>query len=70
MARAGRRYANVPIIKRGSLQDAPVLTTPPAVVVVPPADRRRYAGRVTVITGRAAPVTPPASSGLLMVMGM
>lgn len=71
MARAGRRYPNVPVIVRSTLQDPPVLTTPAPVVVARPADRRRFAVRpATVLSGRAAPVTPPASTGLLMVMGM
>lgn len=71
MAIAGRRYASVPVLKRGSLQDAPVLTTRPPVVIARPPDRRRFAVRpATVLSGRAAPVTPPASTGLLMVMGM
>lgn len=49
MAIAGRRYANVPVIVRGSLQDAPVLTTRPPVVVARPPDRRWFAGRPPLV---------------------
>jgi hypothetical protein len=71
MARAGRRYANVPVIVRSTLQDPPVLVTRPPVVVAAAADRRRFATRqATVLGGRQAPAPPASTPGLLMVMGM
>lgn len=56
MAIAGRSYANVPIISRGSLVDPPVLTTPDPVVVAFPNDRRWYnTSRPVVVSNPAAP---------------
>lgn len=63
MAIAGRRYANVPVVVRGTLADPPVLTTPAPVVIAAPADRRWYAsGRVTVLGGPKAPVVAAAAA--------
>lgn len=50
MAIAGRSYANVPVIVRGTLQDPPVLTTPPPVVVAAAPDWRWFAGNLGTVT--------------------
>lgn len=62
MAIAGRSYANVPIVIRGSLADAPVLTTARPVIVAAAPDRRWFsAGAATVISNPQAPAAAPAS---------
>lgn len=58
MAIAGRSYANVPIIIRNSLQDAPVLTTTPPVIVSIPPDSRWFAVNHTTYI-RNTLVDPP-----------
>lgn len=58
MAIAGRSYANVPIISRSSLQDAPVLTTPkPVVVSSQPTAAHLAVPRCTIL--RSTLVDPP-----------
>lgn len=73
MAIAGRRYRNVPVVVRSTLQDPPVLTTrAPVVVALPPARQWLSTRPATVAANPPAAVAPPppVSTGLLMVMGV
>ncbi len=63
MAIAGRSYANVPIIIRGSLEDPADFGSKTQVVVVTAQPDRRWFAPATVLTA-VNPATQPATAGI------